>query len=93
MNKNKFNEFIEKYNVKEEIVKSFENLLKLNSVEDLNIKNKNISIDVQKIEYKKTDFNSHSFATPVKDIQKVIGAFTLVFNDKAEITDEFFIIN
>lgn len=92
MNENQIKEFIQKHNIKNEIEKAFESILKANSTKDLDIKEKNIFINVQQIQYKKTHFNFHSFGTPIKDNNKTIGLFALEFTDEAEIIDEFFII-
>jgi len=92
MNENQIKEFIQNYNIKNQIEKAFESILKANSAKDLDIKDKNLFIDVQQIQYKNTHFSSHSFGTPIKDNNKTIGLFALEFTDEAEITDEFFII-
>jgi len=93
MDENQINEFIEKHNVKKQIEKSFVKILSANCIEDLDVKDKNIFIDIHQFEYKKTDFNFHSFGTPIKDNNKIIGLFALIFTDEAKIIDEFFIID
>lgn len=92
MTENQINDFIEKYDIKGEIEKHFNNILKANSAEDLDIKDKNIFIDSQQIKYEKTHFNFHSFETSIRNNRDIIGLFALVLNDDAEFTDELFII-
>ncbi len=92
MTENQINDFIRKHNVKGELEKYFNSVLKANSAEDLDIKDKKIFIDAQQIKYKKTDFNYHSFETSIMNNRDIIGLFALVLDDEAQFIDEFFII-
>ncbi|GEM_PF-1389076 len=87
------NDFIVKQNIKRELEKHFSHILKANSAEDLDIKDKDIFIDSQQIKYNKTHFNFHSFETPIFDNNnKSLGLFALVLDHNAQFIDEFFII-
>ncbi|MDP9957446.1 hypothetical protein J2X97_003115 [Epilithonimonas hungarica] len=89
---NQIKEFIENHNVKNKLSNSFKYLLENNSLEDLDIENKNISIDENIIRHKILETGFHSFQTPIFKDGNEIGYCSLDYDDNAEIIDDFFII-
>lgn len=85
-------EFIEKHNIKNELKNSFSHLLSVNNCEDLGIKNKNVQIDENNIEYKKNQFGFHLFKTPILKQNDKIGYYALEYDEEFEIIDDFFVI-
>ncbi|RRJ89352.1 hypothetical protein EG240_11990 [Paenimyroides tangerinum] len=87
------NAFVIKNKIYFQIEKSFLDILEMNAIEELDILDKNISINPQNIEYSLTELNYHQFKTPVfNDLLIEIGSFTLVYSDENELIDEFFVI-
>jgi len=89
---NQIEEFIENHNLKNELSNSFKYLLENNSLEDLGIEDKNISIDANIIRYKILETGFHSFQTPILKDGSAVGYYSLDYDNNAEIIDDFFII-
>ena len=56
---------IEKFEIKEKIEKSFLKILEIHTCDDLDIENKNISINIKNIEHFKTELGYNKFQTPL----------------------------
>ena len=89
----RINEFIENHNIKNELKSNFERLLKKNSEKELDIADKNITIDSENIEYKKTEFNFHFFQSSILKNQNKKGYYALIYDDNVNLIDELFVIN
>ena len=84
--------FVEKYKIKNELKNSFSFLLSVNNCEDLDVEDKNLQIDENIIEYKKTPFGFHLFKTPILKLNHEIGYYALEYDNEFEIIDDFFVI-
>ncbi len=91
--KMEINEFINKHKIQEKILNSFSHLVNSNKIEDLNIENKEVSINIKKIDYKKTELNQHSFQTSILKNKKEIGYYAVIFTNEGNEIDDFFVIN
>lgn len=89
---NQINEFIENHNLKNELLNSFNYLLEKNSSGDLDIEDKNISINENVIKYKQLETGFHSFQSPILKNGLEIGYYSLDYDNDAEIIDSFFVI-
>jgi len=89
---NQIKEFIKNHNLKNELLNSFKDLLEKNSLGDLDIEDKNISINENIIKYKLLETGFHSFQTPILKNGFEIGYYSLDYDDNGEIIDNFFII-
>jgi len=87
---NQINEFIESNNIKNELVNNFKKLLENNSATDLDLIDKNVVINFREIEYKRTENNFHSFQTSILRNENKIGYYALVYDNDANLIDEFF---
>ena len=86
-------DLIQKFAIKEQIDTSFRTILKENTAEDLDIENKNVSINSQNIEYSKTEFGFHSFQTQILDEKNnSIGYIAIIVTNTNERIDEYFVI-
>lgn len=65
------NDLIQKFRIKEQINTSFGTILKENTAEDLDIENKNVSINSRNIEYSKTESGFHRFQTQILDEKNI----------------------
>ncbi len=82
------------FGIIEEIENSFKNILENHICEELEIENKNISINSKNIEHSKTEFGYYKFKTPIfNDLKNEIGYFALVVTNENERIDEYFVIN
>ena len=85
---------IEKFEIQEKIEKSFLKILEIHTCVDLDIENKNISINIKNIEHFKTEFGYNKFQTPIlNNLKNEIGYFALVVTNENETIDEYFVIN
>jgi hypothetical protein len=92
-NKPKKNDLILEFEIQEQMETSFKTILEKNTAEDLDIENKNVSINSQKIEYSKMDLGYHRFQTLIFDEKnKHIGYYALIVSNNNEIIDEYFVI-
>ena len=64
-----------------------------NSCGDLNINNKEISINTDNINYNKTTLNFHLFKTPILEKNNEIGYYALEYDSKFQLIDNYFVIN
>ena len=55
---------------------------------ELDITEKNICIDLENIEYKKTEFNFHFFQSSILKNHNKIGYYALIYDDNMNLTDE-----
>ncbi len=86
-------DLIQKFGIKEQIDTSFRAILKENTAEDLDIENKNLSINSRNIEYSKTELGFHIFNTQILDEKnKAIGYIALIVTNTNERIDEYFVI-
>jgi hypothetical protein len=87
------NQLIIEFEIREEMESSFKAILENHTSEDLDIENKNISIESEKIEYTITEFGYHKFKVQILDERNIeIGYFALVISKSNERIDEFFVI-
>ncbi|WP_433811417.1 hypothetical protein [Flavobacterium johnsoniae] len=89
----KINEFINKHKIQEKILNSFSHIVNSNKIKDLNIEDKEIPIDIKKIDYKQTELNQHSFQTSILKNKKEIGYYAVFFTNDGNEIDDFFVIN
>lgn len=88
------NELIIRFDIRTEMENSFQKILATNSAEELDVENRNISINSKNIAYSITESNFHRFQTPILDDDQVaIGYFALVVTNENEQIDECFVIN
>jgi hypothetical protein len=84
---------IVEFNVVKVMEITFGKILENNTVEELDIENKSVSINIQNIEYDKTKSNFHRFQVPIlNDYNVQIGFFALIISNENEIIDELFVI-
>jgi hypothetical protein len=87
------NDLIFGFRIQKQIETAFKTILEKNTVEELDIENKNVSIDSQKIEYSQTDFDNHRFQTQIFDEKnRHIGYFAIIVSNSNERIDEYFVI-
>jgi hypothetical protein len=92
-NKHKESDLILEFQIQEQMENSFKTILEKNTAGDLDIENKNVSINSQKIEYSKTDLSYHRFQTNILDDKnRNIGYFVLIVSNNNETIDEYFVI-
>jgi len=92
MNSFQIKDFTAKYNVHQTFIKSFSSLLDQNNVEDLDITDKNISIDVENLEFELLGNDAVAFQSDINQDGRTIGYYKLVFDLKGKLIDEFFVI-
>ena len=85
-------EYIEFNNVKEILSNSFKSIIENNTCEDLDIDNKNISIDLDNIEYDSKKNPLITFKCKIINQDKTIGFYSIVFEQTGKIIDDFFVI-
>ena len=68
-------------------------ILEIHTCDELDIENKNISINTKNIEHSKTEFGYNKFQTSIINEQKKeIGYIALVVTNENERIDEYFLI-
>jgi hypothetical protein len=92
MNEMQINDFCEINNIKEKFSSFFNVLIENNSCEDLNISDKNISIDLEKIHSGIIRNQYFLFKTKVINKKKELGHYSLIFEQNGKLIDEFFVI-
>lgn len=92
MNKLQINDFIETYNIQNVFTNAFTSLLEQNTCEELGVTDKNLSIDVEHLEFELSDFNMVAFKSAVEQNNNKIGYYKLIFTSDGELADDFFII-
>lgn len=92
MNEIQIKEYIEFNNVKEILSNSFKSIIENNTCEDLDIDNKNISIDLDNIEYDSKKNPLITFKCKIINQDKTIGFYSIVFEQTGKIIDDFFVI-
>jgi hypothetical protein len=93
INKPEKNDLILEFEIQEQMETCFKTILEKNTTEDLDIENKNLSINSQEIEYSKTDLSYHRFQTLIFDEKnRYIGYLALIVSNNNERIDEYFVI-
>ena len=92
MNKIQIKKYVEVNNVEELFSNSFKSILQNNTCEELDIKNKNISIDFNNVEYVFRNLTLRSCKSKIYDTNNAIGYYSVVLNEFGEIDDDFFVI-
>lgn len=92
MDKIQIIDFIEMHNIKYSLVENFKNVLKNNSIDDLDITNKNLSIETENIITELIDQVWISFRTKIKQDGNDIGHYSLKYDLNGELIDEYFTI-
>lgn len=92
MNDPQIKNFIENYNVSETYIKSFNSLLDQNTCADLDISNKNISIETENLDFELLDGDAIAFKSQIDQDGNKIGYYRLVFALNGALIDEFFVI-
>ncbi len=84
--------FIENYSVTDTFLKSFSSLLDQNTNEDLDITDKNVSIDVENLAFELLDSYHIAFKSQIDQDGNKIGYYRLVFALDGTLIDDFFVI-
>ena len=92
MNEIQIKEYIESNNVIEILQNSFLSIIENNSCEDLNIESKNVTIEINNIEYVSTKNSLNIFKTKINFNGKAIGYYSLAFQKNGKVEDDFFVI-
>ncbi len=92
MNEIQIKEFIEFNNLKEILSNSFKSIIENNTCEDLCVSDKNISIDLNQIEYDSKKNPFITFKCKINNGEKSIGFYSVVFEQTGELIDDFFVI-
>lgn len=92
MNEIQIKEYIESYNVIQILQNSFMSIIENNSCEDLDIKSKNVSIDINDVEYDSRKNPLIIFKTKINYNGKAIGYYSLVFEKDGKVEDDIFVI-
>lgn len=90
MNKIQIKKYVEVNNGRI-ILKFFKSILQNNTCEELDIKNKNISLDFNNVEYVFRNLTLSS-CSKIYDTNNAIGYYSVVLNEFGEIDDDFFVI-
>ncbi|WP_431293961.1 hypothetical protein [Pedobacter sp. P26] len=85
-------DFIAIHDVHQKFIKSFSSLLEQNTCADLDISNKNISIETENIDFELLDGDAIAFKSQIDQDGKKIGYYRLVFTVNGELIDDFFVI-
>jgi len=84
--------FIENYSVSDTFIKSFSSLLDQNTCTDLDISNRNISIETENLDFELLNGDAIAFKSQIDQDGNKIGFYRLVFTSEGELTDESFVI-
>ncbi len=84
--------FIETYSIADTFIRTFNTLLDKNIPEDLDIPDKNISIDIQNLTSASQHEETVFLKSPINRYTNEIGYYGLVFTLNGEIIDEYFVI-
>ncbi|MBO9672822.1 MAG: hypothetical protein J7577_05235 [Sphingobacteriaceae bacterium] len=85
--------FMLAHNIQHIFIQSFKSLLDQNNCEDLDITDKNISVDIENIEPEVGDSDTITLKSAVHQNNNKIGYYKLVFTPAGELLDEFFLIH
>jgi hypothetical protein len=86
------NDFIKTFHLEKTFISSFNSLLDKNTAEDLDIPDKNISIDTQNLTLVSQAADTISFKSLIYWGSNEIGYYQLVFTLNGQIIDEYFVI-
>lgn len=89
-NKLEIEDFITIHNVKSELLFLFQEVLNNNSEKDLDLIDKNISINVNNINYIFSNYTFLIFSVPILKNDSVIGFYSLEYDDSGKVIDDFF---
>ncbi len=92
MNDFQIKDFIAIHNVHQTFTKSFNSLLNQNTAEDLNINDKNVSIDVENLEFELPGDDVIAFKSDINRDGNKIGYYRLVFALNGKLLDDYFVI-
>lgn len=92
MNKIQIEKYVEVNKVEELFSDSFKSIIENNTCKELDIKNKNISLDLNNVEYVFKNTTLISCKSKIYDDQSEIGYYSVVLNDFGKIGDDFFVI-
>jgi hypothetical protein len=92
MNEIQIKEFIEFNNVKEILSNSFKSIIENNTYKDLDVSNKNVSINLDYIKYDSKKNPFITFRCEIINQEKTIGFYSVVFEKNGKIIDDFFVI-
>ena len=92
MDKIQIIDFIKTHNIKYSLVENFKNVLETNSIEDLDITTKILSIETENIITELIDEVWILFKTKIKQDGNDIGHYSLKYDLNGELIDEYFTI-
>lgn len=92
MNKIQVIDFIEIHKIKQSLIENFSNVIQHNSMDDLDITTKILSIETENIITELIDEVWISFKTKIKQDGNDIGHYSLKYDLNGELIDEYFII-
>lgn len=85
-------DFIENYSISDTFIKFFSSFLDQNTNEDLDITDKNVSIDIENLEFELLDSYHIAFKSQIDQDGNKIGYYRLVFALDGTLIDDFFVI-
>lgn len=92
MNKPQINDFIKTYHIQSVFTNAFAFLLNQHTCEQLDITDKNLSIDVEHFEQELPNANTVALKSTVYQNNNKIGYYKLIFTYDGNLMDEFFVI-
>ena len=92
MNNFQVKNFIETHNISDTFIKSFRSLLDQNTHADLDISNKNISIETENLDFELLDGDAIAVKSQIDQDGNKIGYYKLVFAMNGALIDDFFVI-
>ena len=84
---NQIKDFIEKYDIKNELKKIFEI-----NCDDIDYRDKNLKIYVDDISYEKSQLEFHLFKTSIFQNEKQVGYFVIEYDLSFDFVDDFFVL-
>lgn len=85
-------DFITIHDVHQKFIKSFSSLLDQNTCADLDISNKNISIETENLDFELLDRDTIAFKSQIDQDGNKIGYYKLAFTMNGALIDDFFVI-
>ena len=92
MNNFLIKDFLDTHNIHYIFTKSFSSLLDQNTCADLDISNKNISIETENLDFELLGGNTIAFKSQIDQDGNKIGYYRLIFTSTGELADEFLVI-
>ena len=84
---NQIKDFIEKYNIKNELKRIFEI-----NCDDIDYRDKNLKINVDDIGYEKSQLDFYLFKTSIFQYEKQVGYFAIEYDLDFDFVDDFFVL-